>query len=185
MSLKIKSGEIRKIDSIEGASGRLGLILAIDNPSGSVIVGLLSNMIEVATLFDLILDSGLTNAPYDLVLLTDFVGRVEERQLRSNKVIGAVSEDFISKFLEARSTQGFDVISLPEAKNGSFPMQENDAVWDWRKNEFDNWSKLTYRKSRNSSRHSEASLEAHLEEPTLETIEELTEDATRILVGRF
>ena len=175
-------GDIRKITAVNETSNRLGLVLAIDETSGSAIVGLLTNLVEIATPRDLILSKELTKLNYDLALLTDFVGRVTLAQLDENIALGKISLATVREFLEERKSKIFGSLNVINIDNGKYPIQENDAVWYWRKSEYDNWIKLTYRKTSTSLRHAAATLSAFEENSNIDAIEELTADSLRLLM---
>lgn len=178
-----KIGEIKKINSVsKDAKSRIGIVLAVDEPSGSAIMGLMTNLTEIATERDVLLTSQQINAEYDLCLLSDFVGRVALTQIDNNICLGKIEASFVEEFLEVRSSKPFGQIYLNGFTNGKYFLQENDSVWNWRLKEFKNWSKLVYKKSQNSKRHSIATIEAFETNQDKESILEMTSDSLRLVM---
>ena len=149
MKSDLKVGQVRKLDSIKGiADSRLVAIAEIDSSDATCLVFLLNNMVEAATPRDVCIPQILAGSNYDLVLMSDYLSRVDQARLVNNEVLGQLDENLIQQIRDSSFSQPYGGLSTELTTLGvligGYPAQKYDSVWCFRDNEFENFSKLTF-----------------------------------------
>jgi hypothetical protein len=186
ISEPLKVGQIRKlIANKKGGASRLVLIAEQDRRDGTYLVFLLNNMVEAAIPRDLCLSKNVTSAEYNIVLMTEYFSRANPEDFELEHLIGSVKVSQVDKIRAAAFNHPFgklpDEIIDEGIHIGSFPMQKYDAIWNYRTEEFDNFSKLTYVRDKNSTDYATRFLTQNpvLSDPQL--IDECPYDALYVL----
>ena len=153
---QFKVGEIYKIQgSNPNAESRLVLLVEIDTSDYSALAYLLNNMTEAAIPRDLHISKDKLNSKFDLVLMTEYLARIDLQNLASQTRIGILPKSEVEKIRAISFTNPFG--QLPETIEsdgisiGRFPVQKNDSVWFFRENEFENFRQLTFSRNKLSS----------------------------------
>ena len=149
MKSDLKVGQVRKLDSIKGiADSRLVTIAEIDSGDATCLVFLLNNMVEAATPRDVCIPQILAGSNYDLVLMSDYLSRVDQARLVNNEVLGQLDKNLIQQIRDSSFSQPYGGLSTELTTLGvligGYPAQKYDSVWYFRDNEFENFSKLTF-----------------------------------------
>jgi hypothetical protein len=149
-------GEIYKIQgSNSHAESRLVLLVEIDTSDYSALAYLLNNMTDAAIPRDLRISKEKLNSKFDLVLMTEYLARIDLQNLASLTKIGILPKDEVEKIRSISFANPFgqlpDSIESEGIRVGRFPVQRNDSVWFFRENEFENFRQLTFSRNKLSS----------------------------------
>lgn len=149
-------GEIYKIQgSNSKAEPRLVLLVEIDTSDYSALAYLLNNMTEAAIPRDLHISKDRLNSKFDLVLMTEFLNRIDLQNLTSQTRIGILPKSEVEKIRAISFTNPFGqlpaIIESDGISIGRFPVQRSDSVWFFRENEFENFRQLTFSRNKLSS----------------------------------
>lgn len=149
-------GEIYKIQgSNPYAKPRLVLIVEIDTSDYSALAYLLNNMTNTAIPRDLRISKDKLNSKFDLVLMTEYLARIDLQNLVSQTRVGLLPKAEVERIRAISFTNPFgqlpDSIESDGISIGSFPVQKNDSVWFFRENEFENFRHLAFSRNKLSS----------------------------------
>ena len=152
---KFEVGQIRKLDSIKGiASSRLVAIAEVDSRDATCLVFLIANSTDAATPRDVVLSIEITNLPYEVALMGDYLARTDQARLINNPILGHIPHTLIESIRAAILDNPFGGINLNDlafgVQTGSYPAQKFDAVWTFRDAEAANFALLTFVRSKTS-----------------------------------
>ena len=153
---KYEIGEIHKIQSKrKGAKSRLVMIAEIDESDYTALVYLVNNMLNAAIPRDVTVPQSLIKSDFDVVIMTEYLARIDLENLSNESKIGQLSSDDLQRIRTISFSSPFG--PLPEAIEsdgiaiGSYPVQKFDSVWNFRSAEFDNFSMITFVRNKLSS----------------------------------
>lgn len=153
---KYEIGEIHKIQSKrKGAKSRLVMIVEIDESDYTALVYLVNNMVNAAIPRDVTISKSLIKSDFDVVIMTEYLARIDLENLSNESKIGQLSSDDLQRIRTISFSSPFG--PLPEAiasegiSIGSYPVQKFDSVWNFRSAEFDNFSMITFVRNKLSS----------------------------------
>jgi hypothetical protein len=152
---KFEVGQIRKLDSIMGiASSRLVAIAEVDSKDATCLVFLLGNTTDAATPRDVVLSIDVTNLPYEVALMGDYLARADQARLVNNPILGHIPHALIENIRSAILDNPFGGIKFNDStfgvQTGSYPAQKFDAVWTFRDAEAANFALLTFVRNKTS-----------------------------------
>ena len=152
---KFEVGQIRKLDSIMGiASSRLVAIAEVDSKDATCLVFLLGNTTDAATPRDVVLSIDVTNLPYEVALMGDYLARADQARLVNNPILGHIPHALIENIRSAILDHPFGGIKFNDStfgvQTGSYPAQKFDAVWTFRDAEAANFALLTFVRNKTS-----------------------------------
>lgn len=183
-STQIEVGEIRKLDSIKGiASARLVAIVETDPTDATCLVFLLSNASDAATPRDVVIPHEISNLPYDVALMSDYLARADQGRLVNNPVLSKLSKELLDSIRRAVEETPFGALKIDQ-KNlkvsiGSYPAQKYDSVWKFRDAEASNFALLTFVRNKISVRFAVNFYQANFENLTAFSESDVPFDALR------
>lgn len=153
---KFEIGEIHKLQpKRKGAKSRLVMIVEVDNSDYTALVFLINNMKKAAIPRDVTISKEIINSDFDVVIMTEYFARIDLENLNPNSKIGRLSAHDVERIRTISFNSPFG--ALPEAVEsegitvGSYPVQKFDSVWNFRGEEFDNFSLITFVRNKLSS----------------------------------
>lgn len=175
-------GQIRKLRPLkQGASSRLVLIVERDKLDGTLLVYLISNLVDAAIPRDLCLSRNFTDGGYEIVVMTDYFSRAIPENFEIENVFGQVDTEFLDRMRRIVFSNPFgklpDEVLTEGVRLGEFPVQKYDSVWQHRTREFHNFSELTYLRDPISTDHGSRCIQTYVQDPDPESIEKLPHDA--------
>jgi hypothetical protein len=153
---KYEIGEIYKLQpKRKGAKSRLVMIVEVDDSDYTALVFLINNMAKAAIPRDVTISKEIINSDFDVVVMTEYFARIDLENLNPNSMIGRLSARDVERIRTVSFNSPFG--ALPEAVEsdgiavGSYPLQKFDSVWNFRGEEFDNFSLITFVRNKLSS----------------------------------
>ncbi len=153
---KFEIGAIYKIvTKHKKAKPRLVMIAEIDESDHTALVFLLNNMTQAAIPRDLNISKSKIDSHFDLVLMTEYFSRIDLNYLNSKAQLGKLAKEDLARIRKISFSTPFGALP-PEIETngitvGEFPIQKFDTVWQFRSEEFDNFSSLTFVRNKLSS----------------------------------
>ena len=182
-SLRVNKFEIGAIYKIlpkkKDAKSRLVMIAEIDESDHTALVFLLNNMTTAAIPRDVNISKEKIDCSFDIVIMTEYFSRIDLNNLSYETQLGKLPKEDLARIrnlsfnmpLGALPTEiETDGISI-----GKFPVQKFDTVWQFRSEEFDNFSLLTFVRNKLSSDYVSRILSLH--EDLIEIIDDCPLDA--------
>ena len=153
---KFEIGEIHKLQpKRKGAKSRLVMIVEVDNSDYTALVFLINNMKKAAIPRDVTISKEVINGEFDVVIMTEYFARIDLENLNPNSKIGRLSAHDVERIRTISFNSPFG--ALPKAVEsegitvGNYPVQKFDSVWNFRGEEFDNFSLITFVRNKLSS----------------------------------
>ena len=153
---KFEIGEIYKLQpKRKGAKSRLVMIVEVDNSDYTALVFLINNMKKAAIPRDVTISKEIINCDFDVVIMTEYFARIDLENLNPNSKIGRLSAHDVERIRTISFNSPFG--ALPEAVEsegitvGNYPVQKFDSVWNFRDEEFENFSLITFVRNKLSS----------------------------------
>jgi hypothetical protein len=138
----LSKGQIRRVVDMDLRNdSRLVLVCKVNIEDDSAYVTLVNNLVEIATVRDLLLPRLITGASFDLTLLPDFKVRVWKEQIEHSPIFGAVNPTVMN---EIENNQSTPVLNEMDSRDrvklldlGSYFPEFGDHVWKFRSDEID------------------------------------------------
>ena len=138
----VSKGQIRRVVDMDLRNdSRLVLVCKINIEDDSAYVTIVNNLVEIATVRDLLLPTYITGASFDLALLPDFKVRVWKEQIEQSPIFGFVNSKVMREIDNYQSTP---VVNEMESSDrvkfldiGSYIPEFGDHVWKFRSDEID------------------------------------------------
>jgi hypothetical protein len=131
------------------------MIVEVDDSDYTALVFLISNMAKAAIPRDVTISKEILKSDFDVVVMTEYFARIDLENLNPNSIIGHLSTDAVERIRTTSFNSPFG--ALPEAIEsdgitiGRYPVQKFDSVWNFRSEEFDNFSLITFVRNKLSS----------------------------------